>query len=76
MRQFIGKRLGGHLLSVGVKRAWTMGAKRVWVHTCSLDAPQALANYQARGFQLYNEEKHWEELPEQPQDWKMYDQTV
>ncbi|MCU1568825.1 MAG: hypothetical protein JWQ56_3762, partial [Pseudarthrobacter sp.] len=23
---------------------------RVWVHTCSLDGPAALANYQARGF--------------------------
>jgi GNAT superfamily N-acetyltransferase len=65
LRQFIGKRLGGHLLSVGVQRAWAMGAQRVWVHTCSLDGPHALANYQARGFQIYHQETHWEELPAQ-----------
>lgn len=64
--QFIGKRLGGHLLSVGVQRAWAMGAKRVWVHTCNLDGERALANYQARGFQLYQEKKHQEDLPEAP----------
>jgi GNAT superfamily N-acetyltransferase len=66
LRQFIGKRLGGHLLSVGIQQAWSMGAKRVWVHTCSLDGPNALANYQARGFQLYRAEKHIADLPEQP----------
>ncbi len=64
--QFIGKRLGGHLLSVGVERAWQVGAKRVWVHTCSLDGAYALANYQARGFQLYHTETHLEEIPDQP----------
>ncbi|MBD2215397.1 GNAT family N-acetyltransferase [Nostoc linckia FACHB-104] len=64
--QFIGQRLGGHLLSVGVQRAWEMGAKRVWVHTCSLDSPHALANYQARGFQIYQQEVHSQELPDKP----------
>lgn len=62
LRQFIGQRLGGHLLSVGVQRAWAIGS-RVWVHTCSLDGQYALANYQARGFQLYRQEKHWVEIP-------------
>jgi hypothetical protein len=28
----------------------------VWVHTCTLDAPTALANYQARGLRIYKEE--------------------
>lgn len=64
--QFIGQRLGGHLLSVGVQRAWEMGAKRVWVHTCTLDSPHALANYQARGFQIYQQEVHRQELPDKP----------
>lgn len=64
MRQFMGQRLGGHLLSVGTEKAWTMGAKRVWVHTCSLDGPYALANYKARGFQIYNQEVNIEELPD------------
>jgi GNAT superfamily N-acetyltransferase len=64
--QFIGQRLGGHLLSIGVQRAWEIGAKRIWVHTCSLDSPHALANYQARGFQIYQQEVHNQELPEKP----------
>ncbi|BAZ27415.1 hypothetical protein NIES4073_83340 [Kalymmatonema gypsitolerans NIES-4073] len=66
LRQFWGQRIGGHLLSFGVKQAWAMGAQRVWVHTCSLDGPYALANYQARGFQIYKEETHTKELPDEP----------
>ncbi|MBD2776282.1 GNAT family N-acetyltransferase [Iningainema sp. BLCCT55] len=66
MRQFVGQRLGGHLLSFGVERAWKIGAVRVWVHTCSLDGPFALANYLARGFQIYQQEVHTQELPNQP----------
>ena len=54
---FIGQGLGGHLLTIGVQRAWAMGARRVWLHTCSLDSPHALANYQARGFRVYREER-------------------
>lgn len=62
--QFVGQKLGGHLLSVAVEKAWAIG-QRVWVHTCNLDSPYALANYQARGFQLYKQETHVEELPSQ-----------
>ncbi|HZT43773.1 MAG TPA: GNAT family N-acetyltransferase [Chthonomonadaceae bacterium] len=50
---FIGKGIGGHLLSRAVECAWQMGARRVWVHTCSLDHPAALSNYQARGFRIF-----------------------
>lgn len=50
--------LGKHLLSVGVARAFADGAPRVWVHTCSLDGPHALANYQARGFAPYKTTTH------------------
>ena len=54
---FIGKRFGGYLLTYAIQQAWdACNAKRVWVHTCSLDHPAALANYQARGFALYKEE--------------------
>lgn len=66
LRQFIGQRLGGHLLTVGTEKAWTMHARRVWVHTCSLDGPYALANYKARGFQVYKQETHSKELPDKP----------
>jgi GNAT superfamily N-acetyltransferase len=66
LRHAIGKGLGKHLLSVGVQRAWAMGAQRVWVHTCSLDGPHALKNYETRGFQIYHQETHLEELPDRP----------
>lgn len=52
----VGAGLGGHLLTSAIERGWAMGARRVWVHTCTLDHPQALANYQARGMRLYKEE--------------------
>ena len=57
MREFFGRGYGGHLLSAGIARAWKMGARRVWVHSCSLDGPAALANYQARGLTLYHVEE-------------------
>ncbi len=52
-RDYMGRGLGKHLLSYGVARAWDMGARRVWLHTCNLDGPHALANYQKRGFRIY-----------------------
>ena len=53
--QFLGKGLGGGFLTAAIEKAWEMGAARVWVHTCSFDHPNALKNYQARGFQIYRE---------------------
>jgi ribosomal protein S18 acetylase RimI-like enzyme len=50
--QFIGKGLGGHLLTRAVERAWEMGARRVQLSTCSHDHPHALKNYLARGFRI------------------------
>ncbi len=51
---YMGRGLGKHLLSYGVDQAWQMGARRVWLHTCNLDGPHALANYQKRGFRIYD----------------------
>lgn len=53
--QFIGRGYGGALLSRVIERAWAMGAGRLWVHTCSLDHPAALANYEKRGFRQYQQ---------------------
>ncbi|TDG11925.1 GNAT family N-acetyltransferase [Seongchinamella unica] len=51
---FIGKGFGGKLLTCALEQAWAWDeVTRVWVHTCSLDHPDALANYQARGLELY-----------------------
>lgn len=66
MREFLGQGLGGHLLTVGIQRAWAMGARRVWVHTCSLDGPTALANYEARGLVRYRDEVKTQERPAEP----------
>ena len=56
--KFIGQGFGGYLLSRAIKSAWKMkGTKRVWVHTCTLDHPSALHNYQARGLEVYRVEK-------------------
>lgn len=52
---FIGKGLGGALLTRAVEQAWQMDAERVWVHTCTLDSDAALSNYLARGFQVYRQ---------------------
>ncbi|MDF0729543.1 GNAT family N-acetyltransferase [Pseudomonas entomophila] len=55
--QFFDQGFGGVLLSEAIARAWEWpGTRRVWVHTCSLDHPAALANYQARGMRMYKEE--------------------
>ena len=53
---FFGRGLGGHLLGHAIRSAWEWGAKRVWVHTCTLDHPKALTNYRARGMRLYRSE--------------------
>ena len=54
--QCIGQGLGGHLLTVAIERAWQMGATRVWLHTSTRDHPLALANYQARGLRVFQQE--------------------
>jgi len=61
--QFIGQGKGGYLLSRAIETAWQWiseaslpQVERVWVHTCSLDHPSALANYKARGLSLYKTE--------------------
>ena len=59
---FFGRGLGKHLLSYGIDQAWRMGAGRVFVHTCNLDGPHALANYQKRGFKVYM--RHEQPMPE------------
>ena len=54
--KFIGRGLGGALLTSAIEEAWGWGAKRVWVHTCTLDHPAAVKNYEARGMSVYKVE--------------------
>lgn len=76
--QFLGQRIGGRLLAECLKRAWSLGdrrpelpaVERVWLHTCDLDGPAALANYQARGMRIHRTETSTVELPERtPGPW-------
>lgn len=60
---FVGRRLGGPLLSAVLEMAWQQNPSRVWVHTCDLDHPAALPNYQARGMVVYEVEVHDSSLP-------------
>jgi ribosomal protein S18 acetylase RimI-like enzyme len=53
-----GRGFGKHLLSSAVRDAWALGPRRVWLHTCTLDHPNALPNYLARGFTPYREETY------------------
>ena len=62
--RFIGRRLGGYLLSTGIQHAWAQGAKRVWLHTCTLDGPHALANYRARGLQVFDTKTEVWDMPD------------
>jgi GNAT superfamily N-acetyltransferase len=65
---FTGRGLGGYLLTQAVLRAWVMRPEvhRVWLHTCTLDHPAALANYRARGFRVFKEVEDEVDLPGPP----------
>jgi GNAT superfamily N-acetyltransferase len=58
--EFIGRGFGGALLTSAIEQAWSsrggIAPTRVWVHTCTLDHPGALTNYQARGMAIYKQE--------------------
>ena len=56
LEEYIGKQLGGYLLSEAIKISFNIGAKRIWVHTCSLDHKNALQNYLSRGMKVFKYE--------------------
>ena len=56
LEEYIGKKLGGYLLSEAIKKSFEIGSKRVWVHTCSLDHEHALKNYLSRGMRIFKNE--------------------
>lgn len=64
--QFIGQGIGGALLRDAILTARDFGASRVWLHTCSMDHPAALSNYQARGFRIFDRTEEVEEIPDEP----------
>jgi GNAT superfamily N-acetyltransferase len=66
LQEFIGRGLGGHLLTLAVQQAWSTGAGRVWLHTCTLDDPAAMPNYLKRGFKPFKQETYSTTVPSAP----------
>ena len=56
LEEYMGKQLGGYLLSEAIKNSFLMGSSRLWVHTCSLDHKNALNNYISRGMKIFKSE--------------------
>ena len=56
-KEFFGKGIGGHLLTDAILTSFNQRINKVWVHTCTLDHPNALKNYLARGMKIFKTEK-------------------
>jgi GNAT superfamily N-acetyltransferase len=61
---FIGRGFGGWLLTRAAEEAFALDASRAILNTCTLDAPQALPNYLARGFTIVREDQYLLDVPE------------
>jgi GNAT superfamily N-acetyltransferase len=69
--EFVGQGLGRQLLRDAVNKAWDTANNRIWLHTCTLDHPNALPNYLNRGFKVFKEEDIEEMIPAEPlQPWE------
>ena len=60
---FMGRGIGGWLLTRAVEEAFALGASRIVLNTCTLDAPHALPNYLARGFTIVSEDQYLLDVP-------------
>ena len=56
-KELYGKGIGGYLLTDAILTAFAGNIDKVWVHTCTLDHPNALKNYIARGMKIFKTEK-------------------
>jgi GNAT superfamily N-acetyltransferase len=61
-----GKGLGGAALTRAIELAWGLPSRRIWLNTCTLDSPYAIANYEARGFRRFKVVTETRELPDAP----------
>jgi GNAT superfamily N-acetyltransferase len=68
--EIVGKGFGGAFLTAATKLAWSVPSacgtppKRVWLQTSSRDHPNALPNYEARGFRVFHRERRLVDLTE------------
>jgi ribosomal protein S18 acetylase RimI-like enzyme len=56
-KEFYGKGIGGYLLTDAILNSFKQKVDKVWVHTCTLDHPNALKNYLARGMTVFKTEE-------------------
>jgi GNAT superfamily N-acetyltransferase len=63
--EYTGAGLGGYFLSRAIECAWATGTERIWLHTCTNDNKNALTNYLARGFSVFDVKSAQENVPEQ-----------
>jgi GNAT superfamily N-acetyltransferase len=49
-----GRRLGPWLLGTALEREWSLGPRRIWLHTDDWDHPAALPLYERAGFRLFD----------------------
>ncbi|MGB0684046.1 MAG: GNAT family N-acetyltransferase [Magnetovibrionaceae bacterium] len=59
---FTGKGLGPWMMNCALMTSYGRGAKRVWVHTCTLDHPKAVDFYRGQGFSIYRREEQTVEV--------------
>ena len=52
----IGTGAGTFLMSFALERAWAAKPRRVWLHTCQYDSPQAMGFYRRCGFVAYRQQ--------------------
>lgn len=58
LKEFQGKKLGSLLLNYVIHTVFSNSiAKRLWVHTCSLDHKYALKNYVSKGLKIFKKEE-------------------
>ncbi len=53
VREAQGRGLGRYFMRFALQRAWERSIDRVWLHTCTLDHPGAIAFYRKCGFAPY-----------------------
>ena len=67
--EFVGKDFGGAFLTEATRLAWSLDipdgkpVTRVWLQTSSRDHPNALPNYEARGFSVFRSERDVRDVP-------------
>ena len=62
MADFIGQGLGKWFLHWTINHVWSYRPQRFWLHTCTLDHPAAVSNYEKSGFVRFKEEAIRREL--------------